>query len=610
MDRLDKHAREDVGCDVCLVMPPFSEVDAPSLGISILASACRARGLDVKVVYGSMLFAAGLGFDDYTKVTDAPFDYLLGERMFVPYAYAGTVVRGRGIVLPQTYKALRARLTDAIEPHLAALVDKILALRPRIVGLSSSFQQTMACMAIAGRVKAAAPDTIVVFGGANAALPMGAGLQRVFPFIDHVFSGDSDIEFPEFCRRVAQGEQAAEPRVFDCKPVFDMAQVHAPDFTDYFEELAVYRRQGTLPADLPRFLVMETSRGCWWGEKHHCTFCGLNGDGMAFRQKSAARVLEEIETQMRRWDCKRINVADNILPRSYFNDVLPALAATPGAPRLFYEVKANLSEDQLDLMAAARVDTVQPGIESLSSPVLKLMRKGVSALQNIALLRGARAREIAVEWNYIYGFPGEAADDYRAVLALFPKLQHLQPPKGCRRIVIDRFSPYHADPEGYAIGRIEPNLAYAGLFPVDAPLHDIAYHFYGDYTTDFLDDKELRASFHAGFARWKLHWLVKSPVLHMNEAPDGGYAITDTRSLAVEASFAASREMGAALRYLERPRKPVVLPADVAVHLDELTRRHFVIEHEGLLMSVVTRRAPGLARRLRKPAAELEMAPV
>ena len=41
-------------------------------------------------------------------------------------------------------------------------------------------------------------------------------------------------------------------------------------------------------------VFVETSRGCWWGERMHCTFCGLNGATMAYRSKSAPRALAEL----------------------------------------------------------------------------------------------------------------------------------------------------------------------------------------------------------------------------------------------------------------------------------------------------------------------------
>jgi hypothetical protein len=39
-------------------------------------------------------------------------------------------------------------------------------------------------------------------------------------------------------------------------------------------------------------LLIETSRGCWCGAVSHCTFCGLNGEGMAYRRKSPQRVID------------------------------------------------------------------------------------------------------------------------------------------------------------------------------------------------------------------------------------------------------------------------------------------------------------------------------
>ena len=41
-------------------------------------------------------------------------------------------------------------------------------------------------------------------------------------------------------------------------------------------------------------LFFETSRGCWWGQIHHCLFCGLNGDTIAYRSKSPGRAVEEL----------------------------------------------------------------------------------------------------------------------------------------------------------------------------------------------------------------------------------------------------------------------------------------------------------------------------
>jgi len=56
----------------------------------------------------------------------------------------------------------------------------------------------------------------------------------------------------------------------------------------------------------------------------------------------------------------------------------------------FYEVKANLTRVQVSALRAAGVTRIQPGIESLSDHVLKLIGKGTCGLRNVQLLKWCR----------------------------------------------------------------------------------------------------------------------------------------------------------------------------------------------------------------------------
>ena len=55
------------------------------------------------------------------------------------------------------------------------------------------------------------------------------------------------------------------------------------------------------------------------------------------------------------------------------------------------------------MMAQAGITAIQPGLESMSSRVLSLMRKGVRAAQNINVLRWALYYGIDVSWNVLWG---------------------------------------------------------------------------------------------------------------------------------------------------------------------------------------------------------------
>ena len=210
----------------------------------------------------------------------------------------------------------------------------------------------------------------------------------------------------------------------------------------------------------------------------HCTFCGLNGGRMRFRSKSPARVLAELDSLRARHPGLVIGAVDNILDMSYFATLLPALVAARGDMRLFYEVKANLRKDHVRMLRDAGVRDIQPGIESLADGVLRLMRKGVSALQNIQLLKWCAELGVRPVWNVLWGLPGEDPDEYERMAALVPLLTHLPPPSNAGPVRIDRFSPLFEDPDAHGVGEVEPVEAYRHLYPFPAEsVARLAYYF-------------------------------------------------------------------------------------------------------------------------------------
>ncbi len=249
--------------DVCLVVPPFDAINFPALGPSVLAAACRARGLKTELLYGSMLLASLIGYETYKAVCDSPMSLLLGEHLFLPHAYPQTPERPLAppAPLPKDLRHLRDRLAPEIGSYQQALARRIVALNPRILGISSTFQQNLAAAGLALLVKQAAPHIVVVMGGANVAGPMGTGLAGVFPWIDHFFVGEADFEFPEFCGRLVRDGIRPPGRLVKCEPIDDFTRVFAPDFSDYFSALRQFQHEGRLPPELPEFLTMESSRG-------------------------------------------------------------------------------------------------------------------------------------------------------------------------------------------------------------------------------------------------------------------------------------------------------------------------------------------------------------
>ncbi len=149
---------------------------------------------------------------------------------------------------------------------------------------------------------------------------------------------------------------------------------------------------------------------------------------MAFREKSPERVILELRSLPTRDTSRRVAMSDNIMPHSYFSSLVPQLGAESLSLKIFYEQKANLSLSQVRALKKAGIVSIQAGIESLSNGLLDLMKKGVSAQQNLRLLRYARAAGVHVFWNLLWGFPGDRSEWYEQMAGFLPLLIHLQPP--------------------------------------------------------------------------------------------------------------------------------------------------------------------------------------
>ena len=163
----------------------------------------------------------------------------------------------------------------------------------------------------------------------------------------------------------------------------------------------------------------------------------------------------------------------------YFDTFVPDLAAQKMGLELFYEVKSNLRKEQVRLLSQAGITLIQPGIESLSNQVLKLMRKGVSALQNIQLLKWCKELGVQPIWNLLWGFPGESPQDYLAMAKLIALIPHLPPPGAMGAIRLDRFSPNFDQAAELGFAEVEPYLAYRYIYqPLPAPaVANMAYYF-------------------------------------------------------------------------------------------------------------------------------------
>jgi ribosomal peptide maturation radical SAM protein 1 len=533
--------------DALLIVPPWANLMMPSLGVHVLQASAREAGLSVRVLYANIALASDIGEDTYVELACgySTTPELIGERFFARAAFdrpplglppdgsgdAALLDSLHGYGLRRSLAEVRAwerRLTQWVE----RMAEAIAALGFPIVGASTTFEQTAPSVALLRAIKRRRPETVTMLGGANCEGIMAEGILSTGADIDYVFAGESEASFVEHVRAIRAGERPPGRLVTNAIRE-DMDALPRPDFREFFAQREAFLPGSPHPPG-DAWLLYESSRGCWWGEKQHCTFCGLNGLGMRFREKSADKVIDDLRALAAEHPTRKIWLTDNIMPASYFRSLLPRLPAEVPGLSLFYEEKANLSLEKVLSLRDAGVVEIQPGIEALSTPLLARMNKGVSAAQNVALLRYIRAAGMRVSWNLIHGFPGDAARDYEETLALLPLLRHLHPPQTLGRLRIDRFAPYYERATEHGVRDLAPLASYGAVFPEGADLGKLAFYFTGSYESGLDGRDDLVAGMEEEVEAWRAAWEAEPkdiPALAVRSAREGLYILVDTRGL-------------------------------------------------------------------------------
>ncbi|MFI9721919.1 RiPP maturation radical SAM C-methyltransferase [Streptomyces sp. NPDC052396] len=513
-----------------LVAPPWNSLYRPSIQIATLAAAgertaceyayldwCEfaidalgwepARFIPVYDTIGEELY--GLGVGDWIFGGALP----AAEGMDEPAVRAeyAAFLRQRGVA-PDLVSCVLA-LRQAAVRFVADYAGRLLATGAEGFGFTTSFSQLLPALALARAVKDQAPDRYVFLGGANCDRPMGEAVMRAHPFVDAVVQGEGEaamaaleaagkpgepLSAPGLVQRDGTGLRVSPPvnQTLDAVPV--------PRYDAYFDRLRRLPWRTLIEPEVA--LPFQMSRGCWWGEKLQCTFCGENGSGMPYRSRPGRQLVDTVRALTERHGVFDTYAVDTILARD--DNGLAELAEAEVDITTFFEVKANLGAKELGVLRSAGVTMVQPGIESLSSGALKLLRKGATGFHNLRFLVLCRELGIDAQWNLLSAMPGETAAMLEEQLRLIPFLTHLAPPSTVSKVRVDRYSPYFEQPGEFGIELTGPEAKYRFVHPgpgVDRAA--LAYSFEHRETREPRGDAEsmtaLRRRLGARVGLWK-----------------------------------------------------------------------------------------------------------
>jgi ribosomal peptide maturation radical SAM protein 1 len=528
---------------VALVSMPTLSARFPSFQLGLLKPLLESHDIPVQTFSLFMYFGTHIGWRINETIADV-YPCMVGEWIWTKAAFGDFAddeeyfriyeesLRGICQRAGCTFDDLRRIRNEAVPAFVNFCIESVDWSRFGLIGLSVVFQQTLASIAFARAVKEKHPDIPVIMGGASFEDDIAEEIMRGCPQVDYIHCGDAEETFPEMVRRLYAGESmrglrgvmrranvngngngnghnnghgnSAVEYEGRAPNLADMNRTPTPDFDEYFYA----RREGgydSFKGAREVLLPIETARGCWWGMKNHCTFCGLNRAGMDFRAKSTDNVIAQLETLSRRYGMFDFNAIDNIIAPDYINDLFGRLAEAKTDIRLHYEVRPSLTRAQLKHMRAGGLFSIQPGVESLSTHVLRLMRKHTTGMRNLELIKWCTYYGINNLYNILVRFPGERAEDYRLHCEIMPKIHHWQPPWAVAKARADRGSPMFTEPETQSITQLTPSACYNFLFPKDRfDLRRVSYYFeheMGDTVGDEGYDELFRCA-----DEWERRW--------------------------------------------------------------------------------------------------------
>ncbi len=324
--------------------------------------------------------------------------------------------------LEQTGK-YHCSFVDSVAERLTTeeTVEKVLRLKPDIIGISSftTFLLNTA-YELATRLKQESPNTPLIIGGPHTT-SFGEQVLKDCSDIDYVIPGDAEVPLLELLDQISLGKEPANVKGIIYKnkdgSIVDTGCSTPIDNLDIlpFPSRDIYNHNlyEPLPSLSPKrpAMSMITARGCPWAR---CKFCYQGGKyASPFRRRSPENVVSEIKDIINKYHVKNIVFWDDnfcIYPEwiSQFCSLLKQEKIT-----LDWSVLSRVNtvtKNMLQEMANAGCYSIQFGIESGNSDILKLIRKGHTLEQCRDAVRWAKDVGMETRAFFVLGFPTETPE--------------------------------------------------------------------------------------------------------------------------------------------------------------------------------------------------------
>jgi radical SAM superfamily enzyme YgiQ (UPF0313 family) len=338
--------------------------------------------------------------------------------------------------------------SDAFELDVDAVVERLVAAAPAYVGITLFTVGVWSAAAIARKLKARLPQTVVLVGGPHVS-SLGEETIARFPEFDYGIVGEGEHALVALLRVLEEGGELSsvpallyredgEVRRTPSLPVnrvLDQLPIPAWDLLEDFP-----RAYPAAIFDFPRGPVatIAASRGC----PFHCRFCDTSTFGAKIRRYSAEKVFDMMQHLHDRYGVRHIMFVDDLF--------LASREKTEELCHLLLERALKMT-----WTCTARVDTVQPavlatmkragcweisfGLETGSDELLEKMDKLARVAKSEQAVRWAAEAGIRTKGLFMLGYPGETRETIELTRAFVRRIP-------MTIMNLTKFTPYPGSP--------------------------------------------------------------------------------------------------------------------------------------------------------------------
>lgn len=299
------------------------------------------------------------------------------------------------------------------------VADRVIAAKPRFVGITLFTVGVVESSKIARKVKAALPETIIIVGGPHMS-SMGPETIERFPEFDISVQGEGEKILVELLHALDRGEDLANVRGLIYRRNGE-AVLTAPSVTPNELDELPFPAWDLLP-DFPKayplaiydypagpVATIAASRGC----PFHCKFCDTSTFGARVRFYSPQKVFEMMKYLNTRWGVKHVLFVDDLFLASRLRTTEICNLIVASGLKMTWSCAARVDTvrpDLLDLMKRAGCWQISFGLETGSDEMLQKMDKCARVAKSEQAVEWTNAAGIRVKGLFMLGYPGETSE--------------------------------------------------------------------------------------------------------------------------------------------------------------------------------------------------------